>query len=182
MVKRLLIRGFSKKFKGTQKLPAQKSPSRFSAMQKQATAESKVRKVFGELPETMGMSQKATGDILAEGLAYRTMDKKFFRTFSKELGRSRARTESGILARTSKGIKVPKTAIKKAKSKGAMKSYGIATKKSEDVFRKTMETFTTKTKASPFAKKSRAVPKQTEALADSREIQHIKKVFKDMGF
>ena len=63
-----------------------------------------------------------------------------------------------------------------------MKSYGIATKKSEDVFRKTMETFTTKTKASPFAKKSRAVPKQTEALADSREIQHMKKVFKDMGF
>ena len=179
-MKKFIIR-YSKKFRGTQKLPAQKSPSRFSAMQKQATAESKVRKVFGELPETMGMSQKATGDILAEGLAYRTMDKKFFKTFSKELGRSRARTATGLKTiRQTK--KVPKPAIIKAKSKGAMKSYGIATKKSEDVFRKTMETFTTKTKASPFAKKSRAVPKQTEALADSREIQHIKKVFKDMGF
>jgi hypothetical protein len=57
MVKRILIRGFSKKFKGTQKIPAQKSPGRFSAMQKQATAEAKTRKVFGELPEFMGLSQ-----------------------------------------------------------------------------------------------------------------------------
>ena len=164
-----------------QKLPAQKSPSRFSAMQTQATAETKTRKVFGELPEFMGLSQRATGELAAESLALQTANKKFFRTLPKELARSRARTATGLKTiRQTK--KVPKPAIIKAKSKGAMKSYGIATKKSEDVFRKTMETFTTKTKASPFAKKSRAVPKQTEALADSREIQHMKKVFKDMGF
>jgi len=181
MVKRILIRGFSKKFKGTQKIPAQKSPGRFSAMQKQATAEAKTRKVFGELPEFMGLSQRATGELAAESLALQTSTKKFFRTLPKELARSRAKTATGLKTiRQTK--KVSKPAVMKAKSKGAMKSYGIATKKSEDVFRKTMETFTTKTKASPFAKKSRAVPKQTEALADSREIQHMKKVFKDMGF
>ena len=45
-----------------------------------------------------------------------------------------------------------------------------------------MEKFTTKSKASPFANKSKTVKKQSDALADSREIQYQKKIFKDMGF
>ena len=181
MIKRFIIKGFSKKFKGTQKLPAQKTPSRFSAMYSQATAEAKARKVFGELPEFMGLSQKATSDLAAESLALQTANKKFFRTLPKELKRSRLRTATGVKSiRQTK--KVPKLAVFKAKQKGAMKAYGIATQKSEKAFRGTMETFTTKTKASPFAKKSKAVIKPTDALHDSREIQHLKKVFKDMGF
>jgi len=180
-MKRFIIKGFSKKFKGTQKLPAQKSPKRFSAMQTQTTAEAKTRKVFGELPEFMGLSQKATGELAAESLALQTANKKFFRTLPKELRKSRLRTATGVRSvRQTK--KVSKPAVFKAKQKGAMKAYGIATKKSEKAFRGTMETFTTKSKVSPFKQRSKPVSKLSEAGHDSREFQHVKKVFKDMGF
>ena len=73
--------------------------------------------------------------------------------YKKELGRSRARTATGL--RTFRQTrKVPKLAVTKAKSKGALKSYQIATRKSENVFRKTMEKFTSRTKASPFAQRT----------------------------
>ena len=163
-----------------QKLPAQKAPGRFSAMQTQAAAEAKARKVFGELPEFMGLSQKATGQLAAESLALQTANKKFFRTLPKELGRSRSRTESGILARTSKGIKVPKPAIRKAKQKGAMKAYGIATKKSEKAFRGTMEIFTTKTKASPFSTKTKAAFRPRTSF-EGEKAQYVS-AMRDMGF
>ena len=149
---KIKIRGYSKKFKGIKKLPAQKTPSRFSAMQTQATAEAKTRKVFGELPEFMGLSQKATGSIAAESLAIQTANKKFFGSLRKELARSRARTATGVKSiRQTK--KVPKLAVFKAKQKGAMKAYGIATKKSDKAFMGTMETFTTRQKSSPFKMK-----------------------------
>ena len=181
MIKKFIIKGVSKKFKGLQKLKPQKTPSRFTSVMSEATVKANQRKVLGDVPEFMGLSSRSVGDLASESLALRTANKTFFKSLNKGLKQSRARTATGIKTiRQTK--KVSKPAVIKAKSKGAMKSYGIATKKSEDVFRKTMETFTTKTKASPFAKKSRAVPKQTEALADSREIQHMKKVFKDMGF
>ena len=179
-MRKFIITGVSKKFKGVQKLKPQKTPSRFSAMVSKDKADASTRKVLGDLPEFMGLSQRATGDFAAESVALKTMNKKFFGSLKKELGRSRARTATGL--RTFRQTrKVPKLAVTKAKSKGALKSYQIATRKSENVFRKTMEKFTTKTKASPFAKKSKTVPKQSDALADSREIQFQKKIFKDMG-
>ena len=166
---KIKIRGYSKKFKGIKKLPAQKTPSRFSAMQSQATAEAKTRKVFGELPEFMGLSQKATGSIAAESLAIQTANKKFFGSLRKELSRSRARTATGVRSiRQTK--KVPKLAVFKAKQKGAMKAYGIATKKSEKAFRGTMETFTTKTKASPFAQRSIKIKPKTMAQEPAKRM------------
>ena len=180
-MRKFIIRGVSKKFKGVQKLKPQKTPSRFSAMVSKDKADASTRKVLGDLPEFMGLSQRATGELAAEGLALKTMNKKFFGTLRKELGRSRRKTATGLRTiRQSK--KVPKLAVTKAKSKGALKSYKVANVKSENVFRKTMEKFTTKSKASPFANKSKTVKKQSDALADSREIQYQKKIFKDMGF
>tara|TARA_A100000171_G_scaffold27937_1_gene26013 strand:- start:2881 stop:3261 length:381 start_codon:yes stop_codon:yes gene_type:complete len=86
------------------------------------------------------------------------MNKKFFGTLRKELGRSRKKTATGLRTiRQSK--KVPKIAVTKAKSKGALKSYKAATIKSENVFRKTMEKFTMKSKASPFAMRTAKVKK-----------------------
>ena len=179
MIKRFIIKGFSKKFKGTQKLPAQKTPSRFSAMYSQATAEAKARKVFGELPEFMGLSQKATSDLAAESLALQTANKKFFRTLPKEIKRSRIRTATGLKSvRQTK--KVPKLAVFKAKQKGAMKAYGVATKKSEKVFRGTMETFTTKTKASPFSTKTKAAFRPRTSF-EGEKAQYVS-AMRDMGF
>ena len=149
---KIKIRGYSKKFKGIKKLPAQKTPSRFSAMYSQKIADDKTRDVFGELPEFMGMSRKATGELATESLALQTANKKFFRTLPKEIKRSRIRTATGVKSvRQTK--KVPKLAVFKAKQKGAMKAYGIATKKSDKAFMGTMETFTTRQKSSPFKMK-----------------------------
>ena len=120
------------------------------------TVKANQRKLLGDLPEFMGLSQRATGDLAAESVALKTMNKKFFGSLKKELGRSRARTATGL--RTfRKTKKVPKLAVTKAKSKGALKSYQIATRKSENVFRKTMEKFTSRTKASPFAQRTAEV-------------------------
>ena len=156
MIKKFKITGVSKKFKGVQKLKPQKTPTRFTSVMSDKTVQANQRKLLGDLPEFMGLSQRATGDLAAESVALKTMNKKFFGTLRKELGRSRARTATGLKTiRQSK--KVPKSAVTIAKSKGALKSYKAATSKSENVFRKTMEKFTSKTKASPFAKKDIAV-------------------------
>ena len=156
MIKRFKITGVSKKFKGVQKLKPQKTPSRFTSVMSDETVKANQRKLLGDLPEFMGLSQRATGDLAAESVALKTMNKKFFGSLKKELGRSRARTATGL--RTFRQTrKVPKLAVTKAKSKGALKSYQIATRKSENVFRKTMEKFTSRTKASPFAQKSAEV-------------------------
>ena len=153
MIKRFKITGVSKKFKGVQKLKPQKTPDRFTSVMSDETVKANQRKLLGDLPEFMGLSQRATGDLAAESVALKTMNKKFFGSLRKELGRSRARTATGL--RTFRQTrKVPKLAVTKAKSKGALKrSYQIATRKSENVFRKTMEKFTSRTKASPFAQR-----------------------------
>lgn len=156
MIKRFKITGVSKKFKGVQKLKPQKAPGRFTSVMSDETVKANQRKLLGDLPEFMGLSQRATGDLAAESVALKTMNKKFFGSLKKELGRSRARTATGL--RTFRQTrKVPKLAVTKAKSKGALKSYQIATRKSENVFRKTMEKFTSRTKASPFAQKTAEV-------------------------
>ena len=156
MIKRFIIKGVSKKFKGVLKLKPQKTPTWFTSVMSDESVKANQRKLLGDLPEFMGLSQRATGDLAAESVALKTMNKKFFGTLRKELGRSRARTATGLKTiRQSK--KVPKSAVTIAKSKGALKSYKAATAKSENVFRKTMEKFTSKTKASPFAKKDIAV-------------------------
>ena len=156
MIKRFKITGVSKKFKGLEKLKPQKSPSRFTSVMSDETVKANQRKLLGDLPEFMGLSQRATGDLAAESVALKTMNKKFFGSLKKELGRSRARTATGL--RTFRQTrKVPKLAVTKAKSKGALKSYQIATRKSENVFRKTMEKFTSRTKASPFAQRTAEV-------------------------
>ena len=156
MIKKFKITGVSKKFKGLEKLKPQKAPSRFTSVMSDETVKANQRKLLGDLPEFMGLSQRATGDLAAESVALKTMNKKFFGSLRKELGRSRARTATGL--RTFRQTrKVPKLAVTKAKSKGALKSYQIATRKSENVFRKTMEKFTSRTKASPFAQRTAEV-------------------------
>ena len=81
MIKRFKITGVSKKFKGVQKLKPQKTPSRFTSVMSDETVKANQRKLLGDLPEFMGLSQRATGDLAAESVALKTMNKKFFKTF-----------------------------------------------------------------------------------------------------
>ena len=145
MIKKFVIKGVSKKFKGLQKLKPQKTPSRFTSVMSEATVKANQRKVLGDVPEFMGLSSRSVGDLASESLALRTANKTFFKSLGKGLKQSRARTATGI--RTIRQTKsVSKPAVFKAKNKGAMKAYKAASLKSDNVFRSTMDKFTGKSK------------------------------------
>jgi hypothetical protein len=153
MIKKFIIKGVSKKFKGLQKLKPQKTPSRFTSVMSEATVKANQRKVLGDVPEFMGLSSRSVGNLASESLALKTANKTFFKSLNKGLKQSRARTATGIKTfRQTK--KVPKLAVTKAKSKGALKAYKAANIKSEKVFRNTMDKFTGKSKTSPFVNRS----------------------------
>ena len=148
MIKKFVIKGISKKFKGLQKLKPQKTPSRFTSVMSEATVKANQRKVLGDVPEFMGLSSRSVGDLASESLALRTANKTFFKSLGKGLKQSRAKTALGI--RTIRKTKlVSKPAVFKAKNKGAMKAYKAASLKSDKVFRGTMDKFTGKSKTSP---------------------------------
>ena len=179
MIKRFIIKGVSKKFKGVEKLKPQKAPTKFPSVMSDKTVQANQRKLLGDLPEFMGLSQRATGELAAESVALKTMNKKFFGTLRKELGRSRTRTATGLKTiRQTK--KLPKRAVTIAKSKGALKSYKTATTKSENVFRKTMDKFTGKTKGSPFAKKEAGLKPGPTGFGGEKA-QYVT-AMRDMGF
>ena len=186
MIKKFVIKGISKKFKGLQKLKPQKTPSRFTSVMSEATVKANQRKVLGDVPEFMGLSSRSVGDLASESLALRTANKTFFKSLSKGLKQSRARTATGIKTfRQTK--KVPKLAVTKAKSKGALKAYKAASLKSDKVFRNTMDKFTGKSKASPFTVRTQAAKRPLrEGTKLRREgdriIDYQKKLMKDMGF
>jgi len=159
MIKKFIIRK-SPKFKGITKLPAQKSPGSFVKVLDAEKVKTSQRAILGDVPEYMGMSSRAIGDLAAESLAIRTANKKFFSSLSKGLKRSRAKTATGLKTiRQTK--KVPKIAVFKAKSKGAMKAYKAANVKSADVFRKSMEKLTGRSKSDSMLMKSSKVKKST---------------------
>jgi len=159
MIKKFIIRK-SPKFKGIKKLPAQKSPGSFVKVLDAEKVKASQRAILGDVPEYMGMSSRAIGDLAAESLAIRTANKKFFSSLSKGLKRSRAKTATGLKTiRQTK--KVPKIAVFKAKSKGAMKAYKAANVKSADVFRKSMEKLTGRSKSDSMLMKSSKVKKST---------------------
>jgi len=153
MIKKFIIKGVSKKFKGLQKLKPQKTPTRFTSVMSEATVKANQRKVLGDVPEFMGLSSRSVGDLASESLALRTANKTFFKSLGKGLKQSRARTATGIKTiRQTK--KVSKPAVFKAKNKGALKAYKAANIKSEKVFVNTMDKFTGKSKLSPFVNRS----------------------------
>ena len=67
-MKKFKITGVSKKFKGVQKLKPQKAPGRFTSVMSDETVKANQRKLLGDLPEFMGLSQRATGDLLLKVL------------------------------------------------------------------------------------------------------------------
>lgn len=183
-MKRIPIVGFSKKFKRI-KLPAQKVPKFKRDPGDEAIKQ--FTKKFGDKPQFMGFSERAGVSMAAESLASKTAERSFIKTLmggrkrvgstASALGRSRTKTAVGV-----KSIKPVKLKIFKAKQKGAMKAYGVASKKSDVVFTRTLEKFSGKTKRSPFKTVSRPVNKLSKAGHDSREFQYIKKVKDEWGF
>ena len=186
MIKKFVIKGISKKFKGLEKLKPQKTPSRFTSVMSEATVKANQRKVLGDVPEFMGLSSRSVGDLASESLALRTANKTFFKSLGKGLKQSRARTALGI--KTIRQTKpVSKPAVFKAKNKGAMKAYKAASLKSDKVFRGTMDKFTGKSKTSPFSMKTKVAKRPLRdgtklRREGDRIIDYQKKLMKDMGF
>ena len=186
MIKKFIIKGVSKKFKGLQKLKPQKTPSRFTSVMSEATVKANQRKVLGDVPEFMGLSSRSIGDLASESLALRTANKTFFKSLNKGLKQSRARTATGIKTiRQTKSVSKP--AVFKAKNKGAMKAYKAASLKSDKVFRSTMDKFTGKSKISPFTMKTKVAKRPLRdgtklRREGDRIIDYQKKLMKDMGF
>jgi len=172
------------KIKIIQKIPAQKSPDRFSSMDKQSLADKAARRKFGEGSDFLtkqGMQTKSIRDVAVKDYATKVENKMFFKTLNKELKSSRIKTAGGIKGLKAKGTKVPKASIFKAKTKGAVKSYNKANVTSKAAFTKITERYTGRAKASIFKKSSKAPSKKPYSL-ETREVQFLKKLKEDMGF
>lgn len=169
------------KFAGIKKLPAQKSPSRFTAIESEASRKAKIRSKFGDLPEYMGLSQRSVGELAAESYAMKAENKMFFRTLRNELKASRSRTAGGVKSMRSVGKEIKPRSLKVAKSKGAMKAYQSAESKSKKAFSTIMERYTGRSKSSTF-KKSVELPSNKPYSLDTREVQYLKKIKRDWGY
>ena len=156
MIKRFIIRGVSKKFKGIQKLKPQKTPKLNHGITEQELAAKQFVTKFGDKPQFMGFGEASAIKLAGEELAGKTSRKKFFKTFmgtrkrvgttTSALGRSRTRTAIGVKSTK----KVSKLKVFKAKQKGAVKAFETARKKEDVVFKRTYKTFTGKSKTPHF--------------------------------
>ena len=184
MIKRFIIRGVSKKFKGIQKLKPQKTPKSSLGITEQELAAKQFVTKFGDKPKFMGFSEASAIRLAGEELAGKTSRKKFFKTFmgtrkrvgttTSALGRSRTRTAIGI-----KDIKkAPKLKVFKAKQKGAVKAFETARKKEDVVFERTLETFTGRSKKPPF----KNIYKSSKPKITTREQVIFNELKSDWGF
>ena len=96
MIKKFIIKGVSKKFKGLQKLKPQKTPSRFTSVMSEATVKDNQRKVLGDVHELMGLSSRSGGDLASESVALKTANKTYLKYLGKGLKKSRARSDTGM--------------------------------------------------------------------------------------
>ena len=114
MVTKFIIRGFSKKFKGVQKLKPQKSYKVFDETKARVGSEMDIRTKLGG-DDFPNWSPKAIQTLRGESVALKLANRKFFRTFGKELKGSRKKTATFIKGASSniKGNIRPKKVIPK---------------------------------------------------------------------
>ena len=183
-MRKFIIRGVSKKFKGVEKLKPQKTPKIKSLTDKEIKlrqtkiAEQDIRNTVGG-EDFPNFSHRSLESLRAESIGNKISVRRFDRSLKKALKQTRTITATGIKGRKLKvktptapsiqqkkagifkgsGLPKSKPALKLAKSKGAMKAYKIADTKAENIFKRTMDRFTSKTKASPFAMRTAKVKK-----------------------
>ena len=196
MIKKIILRGYSKKFKGTQKLPAQKAPKIKRDPISVATEDFRNR--MGDKPEFMGFSNVSASNLAAESIASKIATRSFPKDLKNALKETRNITAAGIkgkkfkvkqptkptFAQTSagvfKGSSVPrsKPKLKIAKGKGELKALATANKKEEQTFERVMQRYTSKTQVSPI--KNRTAP--TKTPMDYREKAAFRNTQSSWGF
>jgi len=168
------IKGFSPKYSGIKKFPAQKSP-KVVRDPINASTEDFINRM-GDKPEFMGFSNIAASRVAAESVASRVSIRSFDRTLKSALKESRKITAEGIRGKrfkikqptkpslaqqrfgVTKGSGLPrsKPSLKSAKNKGAVKAYNTADVKAEKSFQGVLERYTSRNKISSF--KNRTSP------------------------
>ena len=195
-MKKIILRGFSKKFKGTQKLPAQKTPKIKRDAANVATEDFRNR--MGDKPEFMGFSNVSASNLAAESVASKIATRSFPKDLKNALKETRNITASGIKGRklkvkhptkptfaqtksgVLKGSSLPKSKpkLKIAKGKGELKALATANKKEEQTFERVMQRYTSKTQVSPM--KNRTAP--TKTPMDYREKAAFRNTQSSWGF
>ena len=195
-MRKIILKGFSKKFKGVQKLPAQKAPKVKRDPVNVATEDFRNR--MGDKPEFMGFSNVSASNLAARTVASKISIRSFDKSLNKALKETRKITAVGIkgkkykvkqptkptFAQTSagvfKGSSVPrsKPKLKIAKGQGALKALATANKKEEQTFERVMRRYTSKTQVSPM--KNRTAP--TKTPMDYREKAAFRNTQSSWGF
>ena len=186
----------SKKFKGIQKIPAQKAPKIKRDPINVATEDFRNR--MGDKPEFMGFSNVAASDLAARSVASKISIRSFDKSLQKALKETRKITATGIKGRklkvkqptkptfaqtksgVLKGSSLPKSKpkLKIAKGKGELKALATANKKEEQTFERVMQRYTSKTQVSPI--KNRTAP--TKTSMDYREKAAFRNTQSSWGF
>tara|TARA_R100000541_G_scaffold3565_1_gene10835 strand:+ start:70 stop:777 length:708 start_codon:yes stop_codon:yes gene_type:complete len=204
-MRKIILRGFSKKFKGTQKLPAQKTPKIKSLtdneikLRQSKIADQNIRNTVGT-EDFPNFSHRSLESIRAISIGDKISVRRFDRSLQKALKETRKITATGIkgrklkvkqptkptFAQTSagvfKGSSIPrsKPSLIKAKNKGAMKAYKIADTKAENSFQKTLRRFTDKTKVSSFKNRTAATKRPLSGF-EGEQGQYVQ-AMRNMGF
>jgi len=203
-MRKIILRGFSKKFKGTQKLPAQKAPTKIKSLtdseiklRQSKIADQDIRNTIGA-EDFPNFSHRSLESLRAVSIGDKISVRSFDRSLQKALKETRKITATGIkgrklkvkqptkptFAQTSagvfKGSSVPrsKPKLKLAKGQGELKALRQADLKEEQRFEKVMRRYTSKTKVSPI--KKRTAP--TKTPMDYREKAAFRNTQSSWGF
>ena len=184
-----IITGVSKKFKGIQKLPAQKTPSKSPKWLSQ-DADSRARAKFDSIFDSsednvfQGVKILATKHAAAQSLASRTAGKKWNFSLNKAIKKQRSSIAS--FAKSNKG-KISKSGIKKAKIKGFVKTLNKHDIEFDRIRSKTEQLFTGSTGSNPFKNYSKVTKRPLRdgtklRREGQRIIDYNKRIKRDWGF
>ena len=179
----------SKKFKGIQKLPAQKTPrksSKWLSEDADLRARAKFDSIFDSSEDNVfqGVKILATKHAAAQSLASRTAGKKWNFSLNKAIKKQRSSIAS--FAKSNKG-KISKSGIKKAKIKGFVKTLNKHDMEFDRIRSKTEQLFTGSTGSNPFKNYTKVAKRSLRDGTKLRQegqriIDYNKRIKRDWGF
>ena len=183
------IKGFSPKYLGIKKLPAQKTPRRSSKwLDEDANlrARAKFDSVFDSSEDNVfqGVKILSTKHAAAQTLASRTAGKKWSFSLNKAIKKERSTIAS--FAKSNKG-RVSKSGIKKAKIKGFVKTLNKHDLEFDRIRSKTEQLFTGSTGSNPFKNYTKVAKVSLRDGTKLRQegqriINHNKRIKREWGF
>jgi len=183
------IKGYSPKYKGIKKFPAQKTPKRSQAWLDEAAdfkARSKFDSIFDSTEDNVyqGIKILATKNAAAKTLASKTAGKKW--SFSLNKAIKKQRSTIATFAKSNKGL-ITKSGIKQAKIKGFVKTLNKHDLEFERIRSKTEQLFTSSKGANPFKTYTKVTKRSLRdgtklRREGQRIVDHNKTIKREWGF